>query len=301
MKHPGSPVHEKQRMLSSDPLHIRFRLTLFQWIVGFIAIEVIWTFAGSGFTYLFLEITRNHQWSAANWVMYLNHHVNFIILLGATLLFIIYGVRVSILSFVTNAPRFRWPLFRFAFLVWICGVSIATIVTAIFEPHAITLNSMRSVWDRLTLIAIALIFTPLQCIAEELLFRTTLWRMLEGRFRLVIIPAVVSGLIFTVAHLTNLEVQSTRYDPLILLFYFLTGYLFMEMTRIHHGSEAAFGAHVANNLFLVMVVNYGGSSLPSDPWLIQQNPVIWLNLVVLILCSTIIIWQGKHERFSVAT
>ena len=68
----------------------------------------------------------------------------------------------------------------------------------------------------------------------------------------------------------------------------------MEMVRIHQGSEAAFGAHIANNLFLVLVINYSGSSLVSDPWFLQQDPLVWLDITVLLLCSTIIIRYGNR-------
>ena len=276
------------------------RISLMTWVTSFIAIELIWTFGGGGATFLFYELTRNHLWSSSTWVVYMNQHVNFIVLLALLLVFVVYVLRTTVIRFVTDALRFRWRLFWFSFLVWFIGVAVATAVTALIEPQAIMFNYTSRIWERLTLMIIALILTPVQCIAEELLFRTTLWRMLNGRSRKLWLPAVISGLVFTLAHLSNTEVQSTQYDLLILLYYFLTGFLFMEMTRIHRGSEAAFGAHCANNLFLVLVVNYAGSSLPSDPWLIQQNPGILLNLVVLILCSIVIIWQGKHERFQLA-
>jgi membrane protease YdiL (CAAX protease family) len=277
------------------------RISLAQWVIAFIAIELVWTFAGRGATLLFYELTRNRAWSTATWVVYMNQHVNFIVLLAILLAFVVYVLRTTVLRFVTDATRFRWRLFWFAFLIWFIGVAIATVVTALIEPQAVMLNHTNRIWERLTLMIIALVLTPVQCIAEELLFRTTLWRMLEGRSRKIWLPAVISGLVFTLAHLSNSEVQTTQYSLLVLLYYFLTGFLFMEMTRIHRGSEAAFGAHCANNLFLVLVINYAGSSLPSDPWLIQQNPGILLNLIVLLLCSMVIIWQGKHERFQLAS
>ncbi len=274
------------------------RLNLIQWIVCFICIELVWTFLGGASTTLFSELTRNRSWSTYSWVIYLNQHINFVVLFGSIFVFVRYILRIPLRTFITQAPRFRWKLFRFSLFVWLVGVSIATLITALIEPQAIMLYRTPRIWDRLTLMILALLFTPLQCIAEELLFRTYVWRMMEGRIKKFWIPGVISGLIFTLAHLTNSELQSTNYSVFVLFYYFLTGFLFMEMTRIHGGSEAAFGAHIANNLFLVFIINYAGSSLPSDSWFIQQNPIIWLDLVVLSLCSACIIWMGKHKRFS---
>lgn len=271
------------------------RLTIPQWIASFIGIELVWTFVGGGATFLFLEATRNHFWSTATWVIYVGQHVNFLILFGTILLFVLKVVRVPLIRYVTNAHHFRWRLFWFSFLVWTTGIAIATIVTALFEPQAIMLHPTNQLWNRIMLMVLALVLTPLQCITEELLFRTTLWRMMEGRVRKYWIPAVVSGLVFTLAHLTNAEVQTSNYSISVLLYYFLSGFLFMEMIRVHNGSEAAFGAHIANNLFLVLVINYAGSSLTSDPWLLQQAPVVWLDITVLIICSTIIIRYSARQ------
>lgn len=283
---------ESQLAVNGD---IGKRLTIFQWVASFVFIELVWTFVGSAATHLFLEATRDQAWSSDPWVIYVGQHVNFLILFSTILFFVVKIVGLPLVRYITDAYRFRWKLFWFSFLVWTAGVTIATIVTAIFEPQAIMLNPTGQVWNRVLLMVLALVLTPLQCISEELLFRTTLWRMMAGRVRRYWIMAVVSGLAFTLAHLTNVEIQSSGYAITILLYYFLTGFLFMEMIRVHQGSEAAFGAHIANNLFLVLVVNYSGSSLASDPWLLQQAPLVWLEIIVLILCSTIIIRYGNRK------
>lgn len=281
--------------LSNDP--IGMKLPLRYWIAGFFFIELVWTFVGGAVTYLSMEGTRNFPWSSASWTIYLYQHVNFLVLFAAVAFFAHSVVRIPLRRYVTDARQFRWKLFWFAALVWLVGIGIATVVTIAIEPESVMVNTTTKLWDRLLLMTLALVFTPLQCIAEELLFRTTLWRMLEPRLRRAWVVGTISGIVFTIAHLSNIEVQSARFDLPILLYYFLSGVLFMEMTHIHRGTEAAFGAHIANNLFLVLVVNYSGSSLPSDPWLIQQAPVIWLDLMVLVVCSRIIIRYGSSTRF----
>ena len=270
------------------------QLTLFQWIVGFFFIELTWTFVGGGATFLVSEATRNHAYSSTSWIIYITQHVNFVILCSVLLIFIFKAVRVSFLTYITDAPSFRWRLFWFSVGVWLIGISLTMLVTALIEPKAILFNATTTLANRLFLMLIALILTPIQCIAEELLFRTTLWRMLAHRVKRGWVISAISGIIFTLAHLSNLEVQSSNFSLPILGFYFLSGYLFMEMTRVHGGTEAAFGAHIANNMFLALVINYAGSSLTSDPWFIQQNPSIWLDLLVLVTCSAIIIRYGQR-------
>ena len=279
--------------LDNVSLKVGKQLTLSQWIVGFFFIGLTWTSVGGRATFLAIEITRNRTWSTIKWVTYLTQHINFVILLLAIILFILIAVRVTIKTYITNAPTFRWSLFWFSAGVWLVGISTATLFTAIIEPESIMGNPTTRLTDRFFLILIALVLTPVQCIAEELLFRTTLWRMLTYRVQKGWGISVISGLIFTLAHLANLEVQSANFSLPIVGFYFLSGYLFMEMTRIHEGTEAALGAHIANNMFLVLVINYVGSSLPSDPWFIQQAPSIWVDLIVLVACSSVVIHYGK--------
>jgi membrane protease YdiL (CAAX protease family) len=274
--------------------NISNRLTLFGWIASFVIIELIWTFVGSAATHLFLEATRNNPWSSNPWVIYVGQHINFLVLFFTILIFVHHAIGLPLLRYVTNALNFRWELFWFSLLVWTAGLTIATMVTAVFEPQAIIFHTTDQLWNRLLLMVLALVLTPLQCITEELLFRTTLWRIMEQRVKRYWIMAVVSGIVFTLAHLTNAEIQGSSNVLSVLLYYFLSGFLFMEMVRIHQGSEAAFGAHIANNLFLVLVINYSGSSLVSDPWFLQQDPLVWLDITVLLLCSTIIIRYGNR-------
>jgi len=284
----------EKRLVTDGP--VGKRLTLSQWIIGFICIELAWTFLGGGATYLFFEATRNHQWSTVVWVDYVGQHVNFIILFIAVLLLVHHGVGTTLRQFITDAPVFRKRLFGFSSLVWFVGIGIGTILTILAEPGAIMYRTTEDLYLRFLMIPIILLLTPLQCIAEELLFRTTLWRILEDRTKRYWVLPVISGLVFTLAHLANLEVRTTSNPIPVLLYYFLTGALFMEMTRVYGGSEAAFGAHVANNLYLALLVNYCGSSLASDSWFLQQKPIIWVDLAILVVCSSIIIRYGNKSN-----
>ena len=117
--------------LAADPT-ISNRLTLFGWIASFVIIELIWTFVGSAATHLFLEATRNNPWSSNPWVIYVGQHINFIVLFFTILIFVHHAIGLPLLRYVTNALNFRWELFWFSLLVWTAGLTIATMVTAVF-------------------------------------------------------------------------------------------------------------------------------------------------------------------------
>ena len=200
--------------------------------------------------------------------------------------------------YITDATRFRWPLFRFGLFVWLGGLVIATTAGVLWNPRSFSVNPPGLLRDRIFLMTLAIVLTPLQCIAEELLFRTTLWRMLARRVKRPWIMSLASAIVFTIAHLANTEVQESPVAVLVLAYYALSGFLFMEMTWRLGGTEAAFGAHIANNIFLVLVANYVGSSLPGDPWFLQEGPVLWVDFIVLLLCSALILRRGKRYQYT---
>jgi len=277
---------------------ITHRLSLFQWIVGFFFIELIWTFLGGGATYLLLRSSSDHGWNTAPWGVYLIQHANFLILFGAIALFVAMALRTGMVRYITDATRFRWPLFRFGLFVWLGGLVIATTAGVLWNPRSFSVNPPGLLRDRIFLMTLAIVLTPLQCIAEELLFRTTLWRMLARRVKRPWIMSLASAIVFTIAHLANTEVQESPVAVLVLAYYALSGFLFMEMTWRLGGTEAAFGAHIANNIFLVLVANYVGSSLPGDPWFLQEGPVLWVDFIVLLLCSALILRRGKRYQYT---
>ena len=106
-------------------------------------------------------------------------------------------------------------------------------------------------------------------------------------------PALLFGsLMFTIAHLGNVELLFTNYNYLVIFYYFLSALLFLEMVYVHKGSEAAIGSHIANNLFAALFVNSNHSSLQSAPLFIQDGLKIEIDLIFLIIASFFVIKVG---------
>lgn len=253
-----------------------------EWILSFLFIEIVWTLLGAKVTSLFSLFP----------IPYVELHVNFITLFGILLLFIYRRVKVSFKEYVTNAPQFRYSLFFFSFGVWFVCMGLAAVTVALLFKGSITLNKRPS----LIFVLIVLLLTPLQALSEELLFRTTLWRMLSHRGISAFSVTLISGLTFALAHLFNREVFSPSLNPIALSYYVVTGVLFMQMTLYFKGSEAAFGAHIANNLFIALIVNYSNSTLISDSLFIQNFSPIVIDFIVLSLSVTAIMVGGKKFK-----
>lgn len=266
-------------------------LSLFEWIIALVLIVSVWLIFGRHLTTLFVGLLNRFKVPPTTLLFYLQQHLHFILLALTLLLFIWRVVKSPLKTFVTNSPKFRWPLFFFAFGVWIVAIILYMLL---FSTPSIIYSPPQNLANRLLFMAVALVVTPLQSLVEELLFRVTFWRMLEGRLKSNLLISLISGGIFTLFHLFNLEVAQAPIKIIPLLYYFLAGFVFMMMTTSHRGGEAAMGAHVANNLFLALVVNYQGSSLTSDAWFTLAAPPIWGDLILLIICGLIVIRYGKR-------
>jgi uncharacterized protein len=293
-----------QRLITrnlEDGLAVGTRLSLQKWVVAFVSIELIWTFLGGLATYITASILDKFDPGMAIGSRYLLKHINFIILLFAILGFIHWGLAIQPLRFITVAHNFRWRMAFMAFWIWTLGLGLLAAALSIINPGSISFNFSIRVSERLLMAALVLILTPLQCIAEELLFRGMLWRMLEGRRLRNTLRNSISGLVFTLAHLTNPEVGLSMDGLVALTYYFLTGFLFMEITTSAQGLEAAIGAHIANNLFIALIMNYPGSSLDSTALFMLDKMYPAADLILLIVCAALILrgiagQKGKPGR-----
>jgi len=287
MNDPSQPSPLREKPETAQQNQVRTKLPLSKWIAGFLSIEVVWAFLGGHVTTLLMGILPPFLLENSIVVEYLSAHINFLVLLLALLAFIRWVANMDPRTFITDAPTFRWQVLFTISGIWIVGCALLTVVTVLIAPHSIRYQTTPTSGARLGMLVYILLFTPMQCFVEELFFRTMLYRMLDGRFARKWMVSLISGLLFMLAHLSNHEVTASISGLAILIYYFLTGFLFMELNRVSHGSEASIGAHMGNNLYLAIMVNYTGSSLQTMPFFIQDKIPVIVDLVVLTICSLV--------------
>ena len=142
----------------------------------------------------------------------------------------------------------------------------------------------------LIFLPIALIITPLQTSAEELFFRGYIMQGIGLKTQNSFIPVFGSSILFMLPHLANPEVKSNFW---LMASYYLGFGLFLAFITIRDNSlELAMGVHAANNLFVALILNFPGSSLPSPSIFTgpKVNPLadlIWFILAAVIFCFAI--------------
>lgn len=170
-------------------------------------------------------------------------------------------------TLITPQDRIAWTRLLESFAVWF----VLAIVTTAFE-YALHPGAFR--WSNvaplryLGFAMLAIIFTSLQTMTEELFFRGYLLQGLGQLIQQPSILAAVNGLLFMLPHTLNPEVASGV--VLTLLYYWAIGAFFTWLTLKENRLELALGVHAANNLFVALFVNFKGSALYT-PALVMSN------------------------------
>lgn len=211
-----------------------------------------------------------------------------------TLLTMLVGVFLTVrflhqrqfISLLTPLASVDWRRMLEGFTVFFVLIAIATAGEAWFKPGAyqVTFDPKQF----LIFLPIALIITPLQAAAEELLFRGYLMQGLGLLSRRAFVPVLGSSLLFMAAHLTNPEVGEDMY--LIPLLYLLMGLFLAIITVKSNSLELAIGVHAANNLFTVLIMNYANSALPAPSLFMADNIDPLSSLVSFVVVAALFYW-----------
>lgn len=183
---------------------------------------------------------------------------------NASVLMLLVGVITAVMllhrrswrTLVTPRQSLDWSRMAEGAVVWGALALACAVVENLLYPgrYAWSLDLQR--W--LPFLLAALLLTPLQCFAEELVFRGYLVQALGRWLKHPLALAVLGSVIFTVPHLYNPEVAA--YGLAIMAAnYFVMG-LFLASVALRDGRlELAIGAHAGNNLLLAVFVNYEDS------------------------------------------
>ena len=198
-------------------------------------------------------------------------------------------------SVITPDARVDWARMARGAAVWVVFAAIAAAGEHLLFPDRYYVSFDP---DRFYSFAAAVIvLTPLQCAAEELVFRGYAMQGLALLTRRPVVIAAVSGVLFALPHLLNPEVH--QYGALIMaLNYFAIGMVLAVITLRDGRLELAIGLHSANNVFLALVANYEGSSLSTEAVFTARELDPWYSLITLVAGGVAFCWWffGRAAR-----
>ncbi|MEM7581533.1 MAG: lysostaphin resistance A-like protein [Mastigocoleus sp.] len=199
-------------------------------------------------------------------INYVIHNIGFIFFLVGIFLTVKLLHGRKFLSLVNPEGKISSIRFFTGFGIWFLMGVLVTGLGILLEPENIEFAFQPVQW--FSLVACALILTPIQTSTEELFFRGYAIQGLSLITKQPFLLIVFSGLLFMFPHLSNPEVE--RGAIWLALYYFSFGVFCSLITIKDNRLELALGIHAANNLFHIFISTRDSALPVPSIWFIKQ-------------------------------
>jgi membrane protease YdiL (CAAX protease family) len=174
----------------------------------------------------------------------------------------------------------------FNFKLYLKALIIPFIALVILQCLEIAINGPKGTYHFSILFLItSLILVPLQCIAEEYVYRGLIMQTFGSWFKIPVLAILLQSIIFTVSH---------GYNSLGLIEIFVSGIIFGFLTWKTNGIEVSSAIHTANNFSISLFIMFGLISATSAP---QFNNVVISIVFDIILCAIMYYLIMKTDWF----
>lgn len=163
------------------------------------------------------------------------------------------------LTFLVAGP-WRWRRLAGSFGVMTALLAVLVLAQVVAAPNSLIFQGNWREIGLFTIAAVALV--PLQVLTEETFFRGYLMQMVARITPLALIQIVAPAVLFTVAHWQNPEAREGA--EWAVASYASAGLYLGLLAWLDRGIESAVGAHLAINVFAILVVGSSASVSPSS-------------------------------------
>lgn len=161
---------------------------------------------------------------------------------------------------------------RWNFKLYLKALAIPLVLFIVFNAIDAAITGPDGTFQfSLFYLIVLIIFLPLQCIAEELVYRGFLMQAFGSWFKIPVVAIILQSVIFTISH---------GYNTFGLVEIFVSGIVFGFFTWKTNGIEVSSALHTANNLSLSLFVMIGIITPTSSPQLWES--VVAIAFVVLL-------------------
>ena len=141
---------------------------------------------------------------------------------------------------------------------------------------------------------------------EEYLFRGHMMQGIVLFFISILIPLIITSVLFGLMHIANPEVGKIGY--IIMIYYIGTGFFLGIMTLMDEGLELALGFHAANNLVGALLLTADWTAFQTNSILKDLSepsagfdvltPVFVIFPILLFIFSKVYGWNNWKERLT---
>ena len=172
----------------------------------------------------------------------------------------------TLLQLTTTRKKMDWGRFFFGFgLIAVLTVGM-TIADYYSNPESYIVQF--ELVPFLIMLAVVVVFIPLQTSFEEYFFRGYLMQGIGVAARNKWLPLLITSVIFGGLHMFNPEVD--KLGNIVMIYYIGTGFFLGIITLMDEGLELALGFHAATNLVISILV--------TTDWTVFQTNSILLDL-----------------------
>ncbi|PQJ82035.1 CPBP family intramembrane glutamic endopeptidase [Polaribacter glomeratus] len=213
------------------------------------------------------------------------------------LVFLLIGIKYihkrTITSLVTSRKKIDWKRFLFGFLSWGILVVVLSVIGIYLALENYTFNFNAKPF--FILVAISIVFIPLQTSLEELLFRGYFMQGLGVLAKNKWVPLVITSVCFGLLHGANPEVQ--KLGSILMVFYIGTGFFYGITTLMDEGTELALGLHAANNMIAAFLVTTDWMVFQTDALFIDTSEpsVTWEMFIPVFVLYPLILWMFSKK------
>jgi membrane protease YdiL (CAAX protease family) len=206
-------------------------------------------------------------------------------------------------SFINLDSKIDWmKIFKGAGL-WLIILGAFTLLSFIFNPGAYKFTFNPNTFGILLLITI--IGIPIQASFEEIFFRGYLMQGFALWSKKPIIPLLATSILFAILHGAN--GINSLVNVFIVLQILLVGLMLGIIALGENRIETAMGVHIANNLFVFLVVGSSDEVMSGLPSIFTAAPSttsdlfmgLLSTLIAVIIVLTIIFWGKKDKLLNI--
>jgi membrane protease YdiL (CAAX protease family) len=195
--------------------------------------------------------------------------------------------------------KFNYKALYFGSIAWTILILFSSLIDVFILHENYVFNWDINKW--LIFLPVVLVLTPLQCISEEIFFRTYLMRLIYTKTQNTIAVIFTITVIFALLHLPNIllvpEGSNLVSFFISLVSYLTISYLLTYLTYVSQGLELSIGIHIANNILCFVVINSMESFTGFIPSIfdVKSTNIYW-GCISLILSSIILIAVYKKIK-----
>jgi len=209
---------------------------------------------------------------------FLMMHITFIVGAASFYIFLKLLHGKTLLLVLTERVRFDYKRSLFALTVFTLFGGISLVANLMSGSSDLKIRG--DVTDLLVIAIMALVLVPIQAGLEEAFFRGYLIQGFSLLFKSRLAILIITSLIFASLHLMNPEPWSYGILPYAVSV-FLVGLFMGLITLVDGGVELAVGVHIANNLWVHLVVGLEKSVIPSSSLFIADHQSLELISTVV--------------------